>query len=76
MTMSHELSPGEVRHQAGRVSAACIPAQSSRSLSATATIYLNGAYDIAIGYAFKVVEIRMREKGEFSKAAPSSRASS
>lgn len=30
------------------------------------TIYLRGDFDIAIGYAFKVVEIRMREKGGFT----------
>jgi uncharacterized protein (TIGR02391 family) len=30
------------------------------------TIYLQGAYDIAIGYAFKLVEVRMRERGGFS----------
>jgi uncharacterized protein (TIGR02391 family) len=30
------------------------------------TIYLRGDYDIAIAYAFKVVEMRMREKGGFS----------
>jgi len=30
------------------------------------SIYLRGDYDIAIAYAFKVVEIRMRDKGGFT----------